>query len=109
MDTIRIYGHKVREWKGADGMLEQIEITYTDYRRDGKVAGIGTEDFSMPRWRGVGRKTVHVWGGRFRKDGSKAWEYHGQVVYRRGASYRDIIRVLEGRYPEALEIELRCC
>ena len=111
MDTIRIYGKRVRTWTNDDGTVEQIEVRYTDYRLNGDVAGTGTEDFSPLRWRSVGHKTVHTWHGGYRKDGTKSWDFDGHVYYRRvGVTYADLVRVLEKvMVPGAWQTELRCC
>lgn len=73
---MRIYG-KAKAIGTVDGGA-YLEIAYTEYREDGTVKQIGTEDFSAERWSKMPMRFVYTWDGQRRNKGGYRWfDYDG--------------------------------
>ena len=54
-----------------------IEVSYTEYREDGTIKGIGTEDFSTTRFNKLKYFEIFRKTGRVNKGGHNIWEQIG--------------------------------
>ena len=77
-ETMKLYGPTVNRWTRIDelgrNVTAQREIQYREFREDGTLCGVGTEDFSRERWETVGTYDVWAWDGvSYNKGGHRAF------------------------------------
>ena len=93
MDTFRIYGKK------KEIATSYYEVEYMEYRENGELKQIGTEDFSHARLcKEVKSRYIWTWDGMKRNKGGHRWfeccgliHYTGQTKYVK-AFYKDIYK-----------------
>ena len=79
---MRIYNIKKRVilQKDEKGFGTYFEVPYTDYRNDGSIYTIGTEDFNRERYNKLVRRTIYLPTGKTNKGGHMIWEEVETVV-----------------------------
>lgn len=101
MEYLRIYG------KRKEIAPDYWEIQYREYREDGSLKMVGTEDFSTKRMcKYINAKCVFTWDGQKRnKGGKRFFDYHG--IYRYTGSNKQLKAYIQTQYPKAELIDLR--
>ena len=75
-ERMRIYGKA--KAIGTNNGGAYLEVEYKEYREDGSLKQIGTEDFSAERWAAVPMRFVYTWDGQRRNKGGYRWfDYDG--------------------------------
>jgi hypothetical protein len=97
---LRIYG------KPKELQEKYYEVPYKEYRADGSILQLGTEDFSSQRLKTLKKKYVWTWNGEKRNKGGHRW-FECQELVTFNGSTKELKTVLGIKYPDAKLIELR--
>ena len=90
---MKIYG-KTKIIGQVDGH-PYIEVEYKEYREDGSLKGIGTEDFSTERWSAIHWGFVYTWDGQRRNKGGHRWfDFEGSYRTDDIKAFRKYMRAL---------------
>lgn len=98
---MRVYGKKTKLSEGY------YEIEYKEYREDGTLKAIGTEDFSTERYRTLEHRFVYIWDGeKYNKGGHRWFDFVGSVDITEGC-LKELKQYIKAKYPQAVVIQAR--
>jgi len=108
--TVKVYGKVLNEWFSTDDkgrkILTQTEVAYKEYRENGELKSIGSEDFSPVRWNKETKKRwIFTWDGQKTNKGGHRW-FDDQGMIRFAGDTRVMKNILQSKYNASL-IELR--
>ena len=83
------------------------EYEYKEYREDGTLKCIGTEDFSAERLRTLEHRFIWTWDGqKLNKGGYRWFEFDGMVIINKG-DLKELKKIVAKWHPEATLIQAR--
>lgn len=101
---MRIYG-RVKVLREGEHGSAYLEVEYKEYRADGSLKMIGTEDFSAKRWSGVPMRFIYTWNGEKLNKGGKRWfDYEGSM---RTDDPKALKKYLEKVYADKAVVDVR--
>ena len=108
-DRVRIYGKTLNTWTATDERgreyTTQREVAYTEYDAYGAVRCTGTEDI-QPNRTDIKNGWAWTWDGKsVNRGGYRRWDERGHIVWRGNTAV--LKKVLERKYTDALEIQIR--
>jgi hypothetical protein len=96
---MKIYGKK------REIAENYYEVEYKEYRQDGSLKAIGTEDFSTKRYNNLEGRAVYTWDGEKRNKGGYRWfDYQG---YFRTDNLKELKNYMELKYNNAAMVQIR--
>ena len=82
--------------KDEKGFGTYFEIPYTEYRNDGSIYAVGTEDFNRERYIKLVVRTIYLPTGKFNKGGHMIWKEVETIVSDTTANIREYAKI---KYP----------
>lgn len=106
-NTVKIYGSIKKVWISDDKRVAQSEVSYKEFRLDGSLKQIGTEDFSTERLHGLKHAMVWTWDGKRYNKGGHRWFEMQEFVWFDKDSRKELKAYLDSKYPDAELIQIR--